>query len=239
MEGAVMANVFTYSITDDTLNGKVSLKKLTGEIRDSAIVIALQGVVVSEDTITVTFKADLPGDNIAIINGLISAHDGEDVEIQPPTSPDGVPLVSITQAYTRGEYPRWRYFGFTALAGQKTFMDIEVTEEVNLARGEIRFWEDMQKLIHKNSRLSFSMIDKNDAYQPGLFAMLGLTVGQDILELDTPVIDNKIRPDGINYAPSLGFLPVKAGLTFRVEVDNTGEYDIDTDVYIEWYVKKG
>lgn len=71
-----MATVFTYSVSVDTANGAVAASKLDQEVRSSAITVALSGVLVENDTLTITFKADLSVQEEIDLDALVSAHDG-------------------------------------------------------------------------------------------------------------------------------------------------------------------
>ena len=68
---------YIYSIANDTANATVSELKLDEEIRDSAIITALDFISSSLDVLTVTFKAALSGGDATILDGLVAAHDGQ------------------------------------------------------------------------------------------------------------------------------------------------------------------
>ena len=56
--------VYTYSISKDTLNGKVDGGKLTSEIHASSITIALERIDTQADVLEVVFKDELISDSI-------------------------------------------------------------------------------------------------------------------------------------------------------------------------------
>lgn len=71
-----MASIFTYSITNDTLNGALAPVKLSNEIRSSSITIALSGVTQQFDVLTIEFKTNLSTAEETILDGLVANHDG-------------------------------------------------------------------------------------------------------------------------------------------------------------------
>lgn len=85
---------YDYSIANDTLNGKVAPDKLRDQIRDSAIVTALEGIITDEgtDLLQIIFKDSLSAGDKVILDGVVAAHDG----IPYPPSMD----VSVTNFAT-------------------------------------------------------------------------------------------------------------------------------------------
>jgi hypothetical protein len=70
---------YTYSIANDTLNGKVQGGDLDDQIRASAIVTALAFVNTGHsaaDNIDIVFKAAISAGDETILDGLVAAHDG-------------------------------------------------------------------------------------------------------------------------------------------------------------------
>lgn len=89
-----MSNKYTYSIANDFPYHKVDSARLTDEIQDSAITIALDYVNTSNDNCDIWFKAALPSADETVLSGIVSSHSGEaPAIITPPTMPDGRPLV--------------------------------------------------------------------------------------------------------------------------------------------------
>jgi len=88
------ATDYTYSIATDTANAVVHPKTLDGEIRASAIVVALEGITTGGDVLIVTMKDTLSGGDEALLDGLVAAHQGVvSVNLPPPTTDKGVPLM--------------------------------------------------------------------------------------------------------------------------------------------------
>lgn len=84
---------YTYSIQNDFPNHAISSDRLTQEIIDSAIVIALDHIDTFGDECSIVFKSDLDIGNKTILDGLISIHSG-----QPLPSP--IQTVSLNNAVT-------------------------------------------------------------------------------------------------------------------------------------------
>ena len=96
---------YNYSVNDDFPSGKINSDRLTLEIAQSAITIALKEIttVTGGDDINVTikFKNALPvadktvldGDTTEPCGGLIGAHSGE--PMPDPVTEEGVPIIAI------------------------------------------------------------------------------------------------------------------------------------------------
>jgi len=87
-----MPNPYTYSIADDTANGALAQDKLHDEIAASSITVALKGVNVSGDDISVDFASNISAGEETTLNGILSAHDG----ILGPNDPQSVSLANVT-----------------------------------------------------------------------------------------------------------------------------------------------
>lgn len=77
-----METTYTYSVSTDTLNGKVSPKDLHNTINSSDISIALIAVSKKNDDLKITFKVAISGSEELILDSIVSNHDG--VEISEP-----------------------------------------------------------------------------------------------------------------------------------------------------------
>jgi len=87
-----MANVdYDYDISDFP-NG-ICVSRFDEEVRSSAIVTALDGVVYVGSDVTVTFKGTLSAGDVTILDGLVANHSGEPVN--DPTTDDGTPIVTM------------------------------------------------------------------------------------------------------------------------------------------------
>lgn len=96
-----MATQFQFTISTDVVSGEVDEARLDEEIRNSSITIAIDGVSVAGDTLTIDFKADLSageetvlhGDTTGPAGGLVGGHSGE--PLPDPMTADGVPKFHI------------------------------------------------------------------------------------------------------------------------------------------------
>lgn len=68
---------YTYSVADDTANGVVDLNALTAETHASAIITSLNHIDLLGDVLDIWFNADLSQSDETILDGVVSAHDGE------------------------------------------------------------------------------------------------------------------------------------------------------------------
>lgn len=86
---------YDYSITNDFPNQAVSLANLGKEIHaDETITIGLHHTEINGDICTTVFKDNLPPDQTAALDIIVSNHDGiSPVKPEPPTMPDGRPIV--------------------------------------------------------------------------------------------------------------------------------------------------
>jgi hypothetical protein len=91
---------YTYSISTDFPNEKVSVSRLTSEIQTSAIITALSSINTNGDDCDIWFKDALSGGDETILDNLVAAHSGEPfedipkVELSGPHQADGSPFVS-------------------------------------------------------------------------------------------------------------------------------------------------
>ena len=89
-----MAQKYTFNITDFG-NDKVNIPKLSSEIRESDITIALDYINTNPEICDIWFKAEVSStDSTVTLPAIVSAHDGEPLpDEEPPTMEDGRPLV--------------------------------------------------------------------------------------------------------------------------------------------------
>ena len=67
---------YTYSIANDTLNGKVDSSSLYDEINQSEITIALSTINTSDDNLYIIMKDELSTEDETILNTIVSNHTG-------------------------------------------------------------------------------------------------------------------------------------------------------------------
>lgn len=141
-----------------------------------------------------------------------------------PRDEKGLPVIAPTFEDTQGLTTVWKGYLYTASAGSLNFFDEEVTSQLVLRGG---WYEIIDKdKVNVGDYLEFSIIDKNDVL--GLFALYGLTVGVDVLELKKFVRTEYVNPNpaGIPDFTAQGASPVTAGLFMRVSYMNTGAEDV-------------
>ena len=96
-----MASQFIFTISTDILAAKCDADRLDEDIRNSAITVALDGVQIVGDTVTIDFKADLSageetvlhGDITGPAGGLVGSHSGE--PLPDPLTVNGIPKVHL------------------------------------------------------------------------------------------------------------------------------------------------
>lgn len=157
-------------------------------------------------------------DALAMIIGL------EEVPSAPAfdTTANGI-VVSPSYGHYPNESGRYKNVALKAVADATTIEDFRITQEIYLQGADFwvasGHWEDI---------VDFSVVDKDDVL--GLFGYLGLTVGQDILELVRHVDHYPVKPgdsQGSFYPPS--HAEVASGLYLRVKYENNNP---DEDAYL-------
>lgn len=88
---------YTYSISIDFPDDKVATDRLEQEIRQSAIIIAIDYINTSGDDCDIWFKDTLSSGDETILDGIVAVHSGVPLpENLAPTTSDGFPIVSLT-----------------------------------------------------------------------------------------------------------------------------------------------
>lgn len=87
------------SYTYDVPAGGIAIDRLTLEIQQSAVTVALQSIEVSEGNCTINFKAALSGAEQVVLSGLVSAHSGQ--ALPEPVNENGIPLVALAGSDNR------------------------------------------------------------------------------------------------------------------------------------------
>lgn len=90
-----MTTTFNFTISSEGYfpNFKVNIERLTKEIRDSTIVIALESVSVVSGDCVVVFKDDLSQDDYNTLISVVQQHSGN--PLPAPSDESGVPIVSL------------------------------------------------------------------------------------------------------------------------------------------------
>lgn len=214
---------YTYSIANDTLNGKVELGQLQNEIGASAIITAIDYCQAEGDVLDIWFKAALSAGDETILNGVVSAHDGIVIHEpalvhldSPSTTEDGVPIVLAT-AKPENHYTCFQGAGDSPThigRGLKCIFRLADTD-TEISK-DFTFNEDIYikdgYMITKNAPMGASV--DIDIVQPGTGYIVG-TFGREI-----PVFGSGWFPLNTN---DRGKLP--QGIIMRVTVHNANGSD--------------
>lgn len=84
---------YTFSVSTDFPNQKVSGSRLTSEIANSNIIYALGSITTTGDVCDIWFKNALSAAEETTLSGVVANHDGVYVEEDAPTMSDGRPIV--------------------------------------------------------------------------------------------------------------------------------------------------
>lgn len=146
---------------------------------------------------------------------------------KPPLTADGVPVSAPTFEDTIGLAPQWAGYLYTAAGGATNIFDEEITVEKRLRGG---WYELLDSNAELGDYVEFSVVDKDDVL--GLFELLGLTVGEDILELRKYVKEEFVNPAGVGRQTFIGqsAFTVIEGLYLRSVYESTGSVDVQFKV---------
>ena len=87
------ATEYTYLVSEDFPNGKVAPDRLAQEVRESAIVVALDYIEVDGNDCHIWFKDELSSADQTVLGGVVAVHSGEPLDEGDPKSPTGVPYI--------------------------------------------------------------------------------------------------------------------------------------------------
>ena len=151
-----------------------------------------------------------------------------------PNSDDlGNPVVTRNYKIISNDGYRKCGLKFVATAGDTTFYDRLLTEAVQLRGG----WTWIGDTAVWGDEMYMSVIDKDDVL--GLFALYGLTVGVDVLELTRYVKSFTVPPGGIpvpGYQVDPGtYSGLVAGLYLRTAYISEGAEDVNVILHYDWY----
>jgi len=150
-----------------------------------------------------------------------------------PRSVDGRPIMSPTFEDTHGLAPQWSGNLYTATAGVISIFDEEVTTEKRIRGGWYEVMNGSTPEI--GDYCEFAVVDKNDIL--GFFTPLGLTVGEDVLELRKYVKKDYINPTekGRQVFVGQSVFTVAAGLFLRSIYVSTGATSVQFKVVMLSY----
>lgn len=151
---------------------------------------------------------------------------------KPPRDSFDIPVTAPTFENTSGLAPQWEGRIYTATAGATNIFDEQVTVEKRLRGGWYELF-DTNAVV--NDYVEFAVVDKDDTL--GLFTMLGLTVGEDVLELRKYVKTEYVNPSlsGRQHFIGNSVFSVVAGLYLRSIYVSTGTNNVQFKVVVLSY----
>jgi hypothetical protein len=232
-----------YNLADFTTSGGIAdLARLDEEVRASSIKVALDGIGQAGSIVTVTFKGSMDADDETVLDGLVAAHSGMPLpEEAQPVDLGGVRDIRGGTVISTAPYAHSTEDGhflgnsvpYNAPAGVLSFFDEPSGPHTIFVQGGWG-WHTAANL---GDYIEFSVVDKDDVL--GLFAVYGLTVGVDVLELNKFV--SKLRPepwDGVIDARAKTAGAVLPGLYLRLAYNNVGPLAVDLAVTYEIYMER-
>lgn len=122
------------------------------------------------------------------LSSVVVTQAGDPVPLYTNT---GEQLVAPTFEYDRDYPATWVGKTYTVQPGVLNIFELEITREIFLRGGSVQLLTPPASVkAHKDDYIEFSVVDKNDVL--GMFSLLGLTVGVDILELGKFVRTKKV-----------------------------------------------
>jgi hypothetical protein len=149
---------------------------------------------------------------------------------QLPTVRNG--NLRVSQSYVETpEAATWKRRKHTAIAGQVTFFDTEITTEKRIRAGD--YYVINENDVPADDYIEFSIIDKNDVL--GLFETYGLIEGIDILEIHKFVKTEYIHDSQGYIFDAWCTEELVTGLFFRVAYNSSGTTDINFLIRILYF----
>lgn len=151
-----------------------------------------------------------------------------DFRIHPQT-PEGRPVMAPTFEDTSGLHPQWQGRKYVATAGATNIFDELVTSERQLRGGWYELMDSPAKAV-VGDYVEFSVVDKDDTL--GLFSGLGLTVGQDVLELQKYIRNEYVIPfrQAREVFLAKSVWEIVSGLYLRTIYESTGAENVEFKV---------
>lgn len=142
-----------------------------------------------------------------------------------PESPEGRPVTAPTFEDTNTLQPEWKGYKYVATAGATSIYDEVVTTEKQLRGGWYELLDSPAKAI-VGDYVEFAVVDKDDVL--GLFSTYGLTVGQDVLELQKYIKNEFVNPARNEREKFIvrSVWTITAGLFLRTIYESTGTEDV-------------
>jgi len=139
-----------------------------------------------------------------------------------------------------GMVMRVKSFKVDVTAPLQNFYDVLITDELRLAGGEYSILPSSINSVHEDDTIEFSIIDKDNVL--GYFPYYGLTVGNDILELEKFLEDDPVMMGDPTTGYHTKILPptllgnsIIAGLYMRYSYESHGSQPLEYYAKIHYY----
>lgn len=221
----------TIQLSDFTTSGgQCAPDQLKKEISDAQQAGLIGKVLIGDPDVgftdvVLTFSDTLSVNEDDAVSALVAAHTAVGLPAEG-LSADGHLIVAPTFEHT-GMDPVWKGFAYTPTPKGAnpdpiySMFDEEITTEIRLRGG---WYSLMTTGAEVGDVVEFSVVDKNNVL--GYFALYGLTVGTDILELKKFVVTEYVNPAEALGAEhpfvSRGGFKLAAGLFFRTTYVSAG-----------------
>ena len=199
---------YTYSIAEDTKNGKVDLGKLTQQIGASIITIALDKIETVGDVLDIWFKLGISAGEQTVLDAIVAAHDGE--SLSPP--------METVETIPSNKFAMQRdgcCTTFTAGATGTMDFKIENHDAENFLVKYLWGADFMAKDSEFFDWAAFSIIDKDNVLGYGVDVVIKKYVLKKYVFSSVHIECNAFAP---------GAVPV--GLYLRCEYHSTGSSDV-------------
>lgn len=228
-----------------SFNGTFSVDKLTNEVRESSITIALDFINYAPPSLDLHFKANLSSEEESALNDLIATHDPVveeqevplQVEVLQPKDTSGRPIVTGSPFSDTGGF-RFRGASFkdTVLANTTKSIDYQVTQERWINGGQL-----ILSQIGSEDRASFQVVDKDYLYAGILYPADFNGIAWSTAQPDGVVLDEFIKdyyiPTDMKLEIALAYpARILAGLYIRLIYTSTSGSDclIKCNLYLHW-----
>jgi hypothetical protein len=168
---------YTYAASQ-TANNKVNVTTLSEEVAASSIVTALDHIdfgVAGPGIVDIWFKDTLSTADQVTLTAVVQAHQGN-----PPPSGQkdthGNPVVAPYAFGVSNEQTKFKGYLYAMSPNAVNIYDELITKQVFIQGGAFE-----TQNAYEGDNADFSIVDKDDVL--GLFALYGLTVGVDVLEV--------------------------------------------------------
>lgn len=170
----------------------------------------------------------LNGTDITEVSRAIGVLRGEG-----PVDDEGIPITTPFFRYESTLDGHFKGYQYTATKNTLSIFDELITTEIKVEAG---WFEILDENAQVGDWIDFSVVDKDDVL--GMFSALGLTVGNDVLEVGNLVRTEYVNPRSTDRCVFRVERPatVLPGLYFRVKYNSVGTVnDVDFKVTYQIY----